>query len=48
MFPTCSEVLEVIRSLGYVKLADDGTPIPAEISSTGTTEIEESDELVEA
>ncbi|MCH1495738.1 MAG: hypothetical protein L7U72_10935 [Rubripirellula sp.] len=23
MFPTCSEVLEVIRSLGYYRLADD-------------------------
>ena len=23
MFPTCSEVLEVIRSLGYYKLSDD-------------------------
>ena len=23
MFPTCSEILEVIRDLGYVKLSDD-------------------------
>ena len=23
MFPTCSEVLEVVRSLGYVKLTDE-------------------------
>jgi hypothetical protein len=23
MFPTCSEVLEVLRELGYVKLSDD-------------------------
>ena len=23
MFPTCSEVLEVIRSLGYLKLSDE-------------------------
>ena len=23
MFPTCSEILEVIRSLGYVKLSDE-------------------------
>ena len=23
MFPTCSEVLEVIRGLGYVKLSDE-------------------------
>jgi hypothetical protein len=26
MFPTCSEVLEVIRSLGYKKCAEDETP----------------------
>ena len=23
MFPTCSEVLEVIRSMGYVRLSDE-------------------------
>jgi hypothetical protein len=23
MFPTCSEVLEVVRSLGYVRLTDE-------------------------
>ncbi len=23
MFPTCSEILEVVRSLGYVKLSDE-------------------------
>jgi hypothetical protein len=23
MFPTCSEVLEVIRSLGYVRLSEE-------------------------
>jgi len=33
MFPTCSEILEVVRSLGYVKIAEDGTVIPAEISA---------------
>ena len=33
MFPTCSEVLEVIRSLGYVKLADDDSPREPEIST---------------
>lgn len=32
MFPTCSEILEVVRSLGYVKLDDDGQATPAEIS----------------
>ena len=25
MFPTCSEILEVIRALGYERLADKGT-----------------------
>ncbi len=34
MFPTCSEILEVVRSLGYVKLSDAGEPVPAEISSS--------------
>ena len=34
MFPTCSEILEVVRSLGYVKLGNDGEPIAAEISGS--------------
>lgn len=29
MFPTCSEVLEVIQSLGYVKLSPTGSQMPA-------------------
>jgi len=33
MFPTCSEILEVIRALGYVKISDDGTVMPAQISA---------------
>ena len=33
MFPTCSEVLEVIRSLGYVKLGEDDEPLQPEIST---------------
>ena len=33
MFPTCSEVLEVIRSLGYVKLGEDDQPLQPEIST---------------
>jgi hypothetical protein len=28
MFPTCSEVLEVVRDLGYVKLTPSGQPVP--------------------
>jgi hypothetical protein len=34
MFPTCSEILEVVRSLGYVKLSETGEPVPAEISGS--------------
>jgi hypothetical protein len=30
MFPTCSEVLEVIRSLGYVQLSAAGRSVLAE------------------
>jgi hypothetical protein len=33
MFPTCSEVLEVIRSLGYVQLSPAGRAMLAEIES---------------
>ena len=33
MFPTCSEILEVVRSLGYVKLANDDSPREPEIST---------------
>ena len=32
MFPTCSEILEVVRNLGYIKISDtdvDDAPIPA-------------------
>ncbi|MEN6556665.1 MAG: hypothetical protein ABFC54_00660 [Thermoguttaceae bacterium] len=29
MFPTCSEVLEVIKSLGYAKMATPSTPAPS-------------------
>lgn len=34
MFPTCSEILEVVRSLGYVKLGDNGETTPAQISGS--------------
>jgi hypothetical protein len=30
MFPTCSEILEVIRALGYQKVPGAALPIPAE------------------
>jgi len=41
MFPTCSEVLEVIRELGYVRLTDQhrqvlGLEEPAECGETAT------------
>jgi len=32
MFPTCSEVLEVVRSLGYVRLS------PSELAARATTQ----------
>jgi hypothetical protein len=41
MFPTCSEVLEVIRALGYVKLAAPDQPAaetPAAEASAATPE----------
>jgi hypothetical protein len=28
MFPTCSEILEVIRDLGYVRLSQNAGPLP--------------------
>ena len=33
MFPTCSEILEVVRSLGYVKLSEDDSLRGPEIST---------------
>ena len=41
MFPTCSEVLEVIRNLGYVKLT------PAELASRAGESSEETVEMNE-
>ena len=32
MFPTCSEILEVIRSLGYVRVSPSGSSQPPAIS----------------
>ena len=40
MFPTCSEVLEVVRSLGYVQLT------PAELAARGDSEEEQPVEAV--
>lgn len=42
MFPTCSEILEVVRSLGYVRLCDGQAPREPEIS-TPQLEISESE-----
>ncbi len=41
MFPTCSEILEVVRDLGYVKAAAQATAAPAEISAASMTPAEE-------
>ena len=37
MFPTCSEVLEVIRGLGYAKVAKLNVSIPAAEAGTTTS-----------
>ncbi len=42
MFPTCSEILEVVRSLGYVRISGDGTIVAAEISGCSSPDAEES------
>lgn len=42
MFPTCSEVLEVIRALGYVQLDDD------QKDQLGLDDVEFCDEVIEA
>jgi hypothetical protein len=39
MFPTCSEVLEVIRSLGYVRLSPAGRSVMAEQLETSADEM---------
>ena len=36
MFPTCSEILEVIRSMGYVKVTA-GVPAPIDTTATPAT-----------
>jgi hypothetical protein len=43
MFPTCSEILEVVRSLGYVRLSEDGQPYAARISGE-PAKVDEHDE----
>ena len=41
MFPTCSEILEVIRDLGYVRVTSapsgESAPVPAPEIEAGTT-----------
>jgi hypothetical protein len=44
MFPTCSEVLEVVRDLGYVKLAEPGRPVARKEPAEGAA----GEEMVEA
>ena len=41
MFPTCSEILEVVRDLGYVKLATQAATTPVEISADSTAAAQE-------
>lgn len=43
MFPTCSEVLEVLRGLGYVRLDQGGQTHPAEISGAPTPKEQDDD-----
>lgn len=38
MFPTCSEILEVIRSLGYERPAGQGASAAAEVETLATAE----------
>jgi hypothetical protein len=48
MFPTCSEVLEVIRSLGYVQLSSTGRAILAADSERSGEAINEQTPQVES
>lgn len=41
MFPTCSEILEVVRDLGYIKTAAPADAAPVEISAASMTATEE-------
>ena len=42
MFPTCSEVLEVIKKLGYIKQPEILSPLPALPEMVSVTTVEES------
>lgn len=41
MFPTCSEILEVVKKLGYVRLDEDGQVIESAPSSAPALEVDE-------
>jgi hypothetical protein len=41
MFPTCSEILEVVRDLGYAKTAAQAEAAPVEISAASMTAAED-------
>ena len=47
MFPTCSEILEVVRSLGYIKLSDEEQQILTSIAAV-ETELAESTQTPDA
>lgn len=38
MFPTCSEILEVIRGLGYVRVGTDSVPANSEAAPEATSD----------
>ena len=44
MFPTCSEVLEVIRGLGYLQVSPAGQ---AALASSVSTDLDDAEEMAE-
>lgn len=47
MFPTCSEILEVLRDLGYQKVDAPSTPAEETVDVADIDETDESEELAE-
>lgn len=47
MFPTCSEILEVIRDLGYVRVSQAEGATPAAADSEGEGELQGSDDAAQ-
>jgi hypothetical protein len=42
MFPTCSEILEVIRDMGYVRLTDNQAPVADNSNEPSSDEVSQS------